>query len=361
VIRIAQKTFLPFLAVAALSLAISNVAGHYAKVEPPQPSSPPAQRPFDLSVAGTGIVEPCTECIAVGSHVGGIVTKVFVKVNQRVQQGDMLFTIDDRQLQSALRVRQGALQLAQSDLDRLKSMPRVEELAPSAAKIAEAKANVDAQEDLRKRALALLPTKAISRDEFIARDMALNARKQQLARVRAEDALLRAGAWASDIKVAQAAVDKAQAEVQQAAVDIERLSVRAPIGCEVLQVNIRPGEFVAAPQSVAPIVLGDLEPLHVRVDIDEHDISRFRLGSPAKAMVRGDTRKIYPLTFVRVEPMVVPKRSLSGDSAERVDTRVLQVIYAAAPGARAIYVGQQLDVFIDAASNPASSENKTKR
>jgi HlyD family secretion protein len=53
------------------------------------------------------------------------------------------------------------------------------------------------------------------------------------------------------------------------------------------------------------------------------------------------------LTFVRVVPYVVPKKSLTGDRSERVDTRVLQVIYALEPGEKSVYVGQQLDVFID--------------
>jgi hypothetical protein len=52
---------------------------------------------------------------------------------------------------------------------------------------------------------------------------------------------------------------------------------------------------------------------------------------------------------VRFEPYVVPKRSLTGDSTERVDTRVLQIIYALDPAALPVFVGQLMDVFIEAA------------
>ena len=42
-----------------------------------------------------------------------------------------------------------------------------------------------------------------------------------------------------------------------------------------------------------------------------------------------DTKDIHtPLHFVRFEPYVIPKESLTGDTTERVDTRVLQVIYS---------------------------------
>ena len=63
-------------------------------------------------------------------------------------------------------------------------------------------------------------------------------------------------------------------------------------------------------------------------------------------MPRGDPRQEFALRFVRVEPFVIPKRSLTGDNTERVDTRVLQVIYEVEPGQGRLYVGQQLDVYV---------------
>src|SRR5262249_31158028 len=145
----------------------------------------------------------------------------------------------------------------------------------------------------------------------------------------------------------RAAVAQAEAQVEKVKTDLDRLVVRALVDGEVLQVNVRPGEFVGAPPGQALVVLGNLGRLHVRVDIDEHDIPRFVPGAPARAVLRGDPRQEYPLTFVRVEPYVVPKKSLTGDNTERVDTRVLQVIYALEVSTRPVYVGQQLDVFLE--------------
>jgi hypothetical protein len=53
---------------------------------------------------------------------------------------------------------------------------------------------------------------------------------------------------------------------------------------------------------------------------------------------------------------VIPKKSLTGDNTERVDTRVLQVIYALEGAEGRVYVGQQLDVFLDVGrqANPSS-------
>jgi hypothetical protein len=76
-------------------------------------------------------------------------------------------------------------------------------------------------------------------------------------------------------------------------------------------------------------------------------------GSPALAFARGDADRPYRLAFVRVEPLVMPKRSLTGIGGERVDTRVLQAIYAVEDRDDALHVGQQLDVFIQAGSDSA--------
>ena len=59
---------------------------------------------------------------------------------------------------------------------------------------------------------------------------------------------------------------------------------------------------------------------------------------------------------MRAEPQVVPKRSLTNSAAERVDVRVLQLIYAL-PKTDRFRVGQQVDAFIPATSAPAGGEN----
>ncbi len=130
---------------------------------------------------------------------------------------------------------------------------------------------------------------------------------------------------------------------------IERSTVRAPVEGEILQVKVHPGEFAPAGVTSTPLVLlGRLKPLHVRVDVDEHEAWRARPEAKATAAVRGNTNLRTPLSFVRFEPFVVPKKSLTGDSTERVDTRVLQVIYRVDDNALPLFVGQQMDVFIDA-------------
>ena len=134
-----------------------------------------------------------------------------------------------------------------------------------------------------------------------------------------------AGTWKEDLEVAQAAVVQAQSQVESIQIGLERLTVRALTDGEVLQVNVRPGQFAAMAWQEPMIVLGDVNRLHVRVDIDENDLPMFERGAEAIATLKGKPQVRFPLEFVKVEPYVIPKKSLTGDNTERVDTRVLQV------------------------------------
>jgi hypothetical protein len=81
--------------------------------------------------------------------------------------------------------------------------------------------------------------------------------------------------------------------------------------------------------------------------VDEHDAWRVREGAAAEGSPRGNGALRIPLQFVRFEPYVIPKKSLTGDSTERVDTRVLQIIYQVKDETAPLYVGQQMDVYIE--------------
>jgi multidrug resistance efflux pump len=345
-----RKYLLPLTALGMLVFALVHVLTAQQEKPPLSPPREPARASFTHTVAGSGMVEAQTENIAIGSALPGVVMEVYVpveKVGQRVKAGTALFRVDDRALRAQLKVQEASLAAANAQLAKLVAMPRREELPPSEAKVRVARANVNLQQDLADRAGLLRHSRAIAEEEAKQRQLALEVARQQLAQARADHALLKAGAWKPDKEIARAAVLQAQAQIAQTKIELERLVVRAPVDGDVLQVNVRLGEYVGTPPNQALIVLGNVHKLHVRVDIDEHDIPRYHRGARAQAMVRGNPQVSFPLRFVRVEPYVVPKKSLTGDNTERVDTRVLQVIYAIEKTAQPVYVGQQLDVFID--------------
>jgi HlyD family secretion protein len=364
------KYGLPLAAIVAASGAAYSIVHNRPRHVAAEPVVPPPSQPLpaqDLAptlsvgyIGATGLVEPQGQVIEIGTHVSGVVERVMVEAADTVKAGEPLFAIDRRAAEATLDLRRADLVAAERRRDqtiaRMKSLEA--QLAATRATIAALTAELDdladqvrSAEDLKSRG-----SSAITRREVTRRENAQRAAEGRLAEARAraeqieaEIALIRAPDGAS-LAVDVASVEQARQAVRRAEVDLDLLTVRAPISGTVLQVNVRPGEFAFAGALATPlVVLGRPEPLHVRVDIDEADVGRYRSSARAFASLRGQADVRIPLTFVRIEPYVVPKRSLSGATGERVDTRVLRVIYALPADAKHAYPGQQVDVFIESA------------
>ncbi len=342
-----RNLLLPLLAAIAFSFMSWHLAKSYQPEPDVEPPIAPSRNPYTATIAGAGLVEPRSENIKVAAIVPGLVTTVHVRVGQKVGAGDVLFSLDDRQRKADLAVQQASVAEARASLERARRAPRAEDLPPSTARVEKARAEAAAQKDVWERTRELVSRKVLGQEEFVQRQQAFLAAKATLAQTEAEDAKLRAGTWREDLAVLEAQLARAESLREQAAIEIDRLHIRAPIDGTVLKVDVRPGEYVGTPPGQTLLVLGDLSELHVRVDIDEQDLPRFRPGLPGAGYVRGDANTAIPLRFVRVEPYAEPKKSLTNAGNERVDTRVLQVLYALESPPSTIYVGQQLDVFLD--------------
>ncbi|MDD4072840.1 MAG: biotin/lipoyl-binding protein [Desulfobacterales bacterium] len=343
-----RKYLFPILALAGFIFGLWMVMQSEKPVPASAPIADPPRSPFSDKISGSGIVESGTRNISIAAPVSGIVTRVFVRVSDRVREGDTLFMIDDRQARAALNAGKTKVAEARKTLERLLKAPRKESVPPLRAKVSEARAELENLKFQLQTAESITDPGALSREELNNRRYAVQTAEARLALAKANLALQEAGAWQADIDVAEAVVAGAEAEVQKAETDIDLLRAQAPVEGSILQVNIRPGEYAqSAVVSPAPILLGNLDRLHVRADINENDAWRFRPDARAVASVRGNSKLKTQLTYEYTEPYVIPKRSLTGDSTERVDTRVLQVVYSFSRQDLAVYPGQLMDVFIE--------------
>lgn len=343
------RYILPLLALAGLAFTIYTVVEARQEEPPVAPFQTPPSRPAFEALAGAGLVEARAENIPIGAYEAGVVREVCVRVGDHVKAGDPLFRLDDRAARSELAVREAALAAAEAELNRLRVSPRPEDIPPAEAAVAEATARYSEAETNLSRSNRLRQQNSITPSEYDRDRFSYLAAKAAVDKTTAELDRLLSGTWEEDLAVAEARVAEARGGVETARVRLELLTVEALVDGEVLQVNVRPGQFAALAWEEPLIVLGDLSRLHVRVDIDEHDLPMFRPGSPAIARPRGAPDIAIPMEFVRVEPYVIPKRSLTGANSERVDTRVLPVIYALPETPPVpLYVGQQMDVFLEA-------------
>jgi len=305
-----MKYLLPLLALVGLFFAGYTVVSSNQPMPIAQAVAEPSSSPFQEFIAGAGIIEAKSQNIAIGTPLPRIVTRVAVKVGDSIKEGTPLFYLDERDTRADLAIKEA-------------------DLAKATASVNEAKAALTDSQTLENLAESVTDKRAISREELLRRHNA--------------------------VAIAQAKLDSAKAVVQQAQASIanirttlERLIVRSPINGEVLQVNIRAGEFAQAGVLTTPLMLvGNIDQLHVRVDIDENDAWRFDKNMKAVAYLRGNRAFKVDLELAYLEPFVIPKKSLTGDSTERVDTRVLQALYSFDRKQLPFYIGQQMDVFIE--------------
>lgn len=349
-----RKYVLPIVAVLGVVFAGWTVKNSTQAQTPAPPVAAPAEAPFSLQVAGAGLVEASTENIAVGAVVPGIVTAVSKQAGDPVKQGDVLFVIDDRELQAQLKVAEANLLVRQRNADLLKAQPREANLGPLQAQIAGAEATLaNRQRELRRlRDIG----QSASRDELENAQWQEKVAQAEVdaAKARLTQEQVNVSAWTQAVAAAEAEVEAARASIEQVKTEIDRHTVRSPIDGSVLQVKVRAGEFAPTGSMLTPLMLvGNVDTLQIRVDVDENDAWRVKPGAKAVAFVRGNSALKTDLVFHRIEPYVVPKRSLTGESSERVDTRVLQVLYRfnasefTKQNGSPVYVGQQMDVSIE--------------
>lgn len=264
----------------------------------------PALNPYEKTIAAAGIIEAIDKNIEIGVPVSALVKEVCVKVGDSVKQGQVLFRLDDRELIAQLLVQRTQIAISKANLARLK--------------------------DQLTRLESIKDPRAISKEE-------VNMRR-------------------FDVEVATAQLDATEAQITQTILLLERLNICAPQHGFILQNNIRKGEFVNA-GGLPSMILGDIEHLQVRAEVDEQNASHLIPLTSASAFPKNNSSLEIPLRFERIEPYVIPKRSLTGASDERVDTRVLQVIYSFDKLQDfPLYVGQQVDIFIKQPENESIAQ-----
>ncbi len=300
-----RKYLLPMLALLGVVIIIIVIVLDNRPKRSPAPPGQWPDVPFASYVSGAGVVEASNGNSLIGTAVSGMVVSVYVHAGDRVATGDRLFKIDDREIQA--------------------------QRVSANAGTAEAKARWMQSEVLLRLAESVPDQRAVSREEISLRRSA--------------------------VAIAAAALQLAETRAAQIDLATERFTVRAVQPGKVLQMNLHAGEFVQSGGQGKPLLLiGDIRRLYVRADIDEFDAFRVAPGAAGVAFVRGAPQRPVQLTFERIEPYIGPKTALLGTPTERVDSRVLQVIYSFDASALPVYVGQQMDVYIQTApSSPTKN------
>jgi len=349
------------LAGAGFVLAVTS-AWLLAERRPAQPPLfAPATNPYADGIYANGMIESRQAAgidLALNPEVSGKVTRVLVREGQAVRAGTALLTIDDAIQRGTTDQLHAAAAAAAGQLAELRAQPRAETLAIALAQTANAAAVWKNAADARakqERAFALDP-QAISRDSL---DTARNAEAvaaSALQVARRNEALVRAGAWQYDLANQADQARAAAAAAQSAQATLDKFVLRAPRDGVVLAINAGIGSTIAPAgvydtrtQATLPVVTFGTpqDQLQVRAYVDEILVPKLPAGAITAVMtLRGSTTRI-PLRFDHIEPYLSPKVSLSDQRQERVDLRVLPVIFTfRRPATLPVYAGQMVDIYI---------------
>ena len=251
-VRSRAKRIIPVLLILAVAAAL---VAYYRYQRRPQP----------LVLSGT--IEART--VNAGSLVGGRVVRVHVDEGMHVSAGALLVTLETESIDRQLAEQQAAIEVAQAALDRAIAGPRQEEIAQAAA-IAEN------DERERRRQAALFEAGIVARQLY--EDAATKAKTSA-----EQYKLLQRGTRKEDIDAARAAVEQARAHLATLEKQREESVVTSSVAGIVQSFNLRPGDIVAANQTVAEIL--EAGQLWVRVYVPETLLGLVRVNQPVKVKV----------------------------------------------------------------------------
>ena len=295
------------------------------------------------AVSAPGIVEPRGRQTNLDAPVPGRIAKVLVKEGQRVQQGDALVELDSAMERAALAAATAEQSAARAHLLRLVRGSRAQDIQAAVADADAARTRADLADSVAERSKLLAQSGALASAEL---DRAVKQAQVDQSAARAVEArahLVLAGSRAEDVQVAHAQSDAADARRDQARAALDRLVVRAPLSSEILQVLVREGEY-HQPGTAPLVVLGDTSELRVRMDVDERDVARVKLGAAVIARANAFPGTDFTGKVVEIGRRMGRKNARTDDPTERNDTKILEVVVTLeAP--QGLLVGQRVTCF----------------
>jgi HlyD family secretion protein len=300
------------IGIAIFGILLGLGSAFFMKLRPKSepPAFKPASNPYRSGIYANGIIESAQQSganVNVYPEVSGTVVNVPVREGQQVRAGEPLLALDDTVQRSTAESAKASIAVAEANL-----------------------ANVRAQYEKLKASWNLDP-RSVSKD---ALDTAANA-----------------------VRSGKASLELARKQYDAANALLGKYTLAAREDGTVLAINTSVGSYISSQGGynsytggyVPVMVMGNPDnSLQVRCYVDEILIQR--LPDPARMSasmsIRGTTIRI-PLKFVRFQPNVTPKIELSSQRTERVDVRVLPVIFSfAKPQNVTLYPGQLVDIYI---------------
>ena len=324
---------------AQLNSGVRHIAGN---TRSGRQHSSPADR-----IAGPGRVEPISEDIQLGSQLSGKLKTVNVSEGDSVQKGQVLAVLDNDDYSAQLASAAAQVQAKEATLRKVTNGARTQEREEALAGVRQAQAVRENAEAELTRRRELYQSGVVSREELDRYTREYDVAKEQYQEKSNRYSLLNTSSREEDVAFAEADLRLAQANEAEARARYEKTFIKSPINGVVLRAHHRIGESVTnsatAPDPV--LTIGDARVLRVRVDIDETDVNKVRVGQSAYVTADAYGKQKMWGHVVQVGELLGPKRVRTDEPTERVDRKFLETLVQLEPGTQ-LPVGLRVDAFI---------------
>jgi len=325
-----------------ISMKLQSLTRHSAR------NAGVAVQPAGLDlIAGPGSVEPISEDIKLGSELSGKLKSINVAEGDVIHKGQVLAVLENDDYLAELASATAEMQAKEAMLHKVMNGAQRQERSEASESARAANAVMeDAQANLKRRQ-ELFAAGVISREELERYTKEYDVAKEQYQEDDDQYSLINGSPREEDVAFAQAELQLAKANVAEAQAKYEKTIIRSPIDGTVLRINHRAGESVSNMADAADPILtiGNTKVLRVRVDIDESDVDKVRMGQKAYVTADAFGQQKFWGHVAQVGELLGPKTVHTDEPTERVDRKFLEAMVELDPGAH-LPIGLRVDSFI---------------
>jgi HlyD family secretion protein len=255
------------------------------------------------SVVATGKIQPITK-VEVKSKASGIVEKLYVDINYKVQKGQQLAQLDQQEIVAQVAAQKAQLAAAEANVSTYEANIEQDKVNAAAPDLPMYKATLDRNLQMQKEGI-------------VSRQALDDANKDYLAALtRRDSSQAQIGVDMAKLKQARAQVMQSKASLNQYEEQLGYTTIVAPMDGVILSRDVEIGDAVSSILvlgSTATLVMteGDINEVYVQGKVDEADIAHVYMSQPARIKVESFRDRVFQGKVTKIAPLGVEKDNVT--------------------------------------------------
>jgi HlyD family secretion protein len=295
--------------------------------------------------AAPGRVEPGSGEVHIGVAILGQVADVPVKLNDKVEEGELLIRLDDEEARANLAAAEAEAGLRKRQRDAEPATSGREDVTKGEDAVFSSEREVIGARFELDAALAGKRHGEATDQQLAEARKRLAKAQERVERERLSYAQAQAKANLPAPNQFESALTAARARVALAASMLDKTRIRTPRAGTVLELNAKQGEIVSPSPEQPLVVLGDMSVVRVKAEVDDGEVSKIRVGQ--KAFVRSINwpGKDFEGTVTALAPTMATPRISARGPRRPSDIEVLEMTINL-EGKVPLLPGMRVDAFV---------------